>query len=229
MDTYRTEDEQVEAIKRWWKTNGSGTLGAIAVAVALYFGWQGWQNHSLESAQAASSVYQELLDISEVMLTADGATKENFATAAHLVASLKTDYAGTSQEHYAVLINARMLAEQGDRDGAMAELRSLLAQQPELAVKLAASARLARLLIDANKLDEAMVLAQPADASSFTAVFAELRGDIYYIQGDIDKARAAYQEAVAGQSAQENPLLTIKLEGISPKGKTQTTEEAEES
>jgi len=34
VESYRTEEEQVEALKRWWKENGTGILVAILLAVA---------------------------------------------------------------------------------------------------------------------------------------------------------------------------------------------------
>ena len=42
-DSYRTEEEQVEALKAWWRENGKSTVVAIAMAVMGVFGWQGWQ------------------------------------------------------------------------------------------------------------------------------------------------------------------------------------------
>ena len=34
----RTEEEQVEALKRWWQENGKTLLLTLAVALALVFG-----------------------------------------------------------------------------------------------------------------------------------------------------------------------------------------------
>mgnify|MGYP000070699675 CR=1 FL=1 len=41
--TTGTEEEQIEAIKRWWKEKGLSTVFQVLVIAALYFGWQGWQ------------------------------------------------------------------------------------------------------------------------------------------------------------------------------------------
>ena len=43
MESYRTEEEQVEALRRWWNENGRSTLFVIVVVLAGTFGWQGWQ------------------------------------------------------------------------------------------------------------------------------------------------------------------------------------------
>ena len=51
MDAYRTDDEQVEALKRWWKENGTSTLLMVAVAVGGYFGWQAWDTRQVQQAE----------------------------------------------------------------------------------------------------------------------------------------------------------------------------------
>src|SRR5512135_990660 len=48
------EQEQVEALKAWWKANGTQTLIAIALAAAVglaVLGWKAW--HNKQNAKAA--------------------------------------------------------------------------------------------------------------------------------------------------------------------------------
>ena len=45
MEPYNTEEEQVEALRRWWDENGRSTIAAIVIALAAGFGWQAWQKH----------------------------------------------------------------------------------------------------------------------------------------------------------------------------------------
>ena len=37
MEQYRTEEEQVEALKKWWEENGRSTIVAVIVALGLGF------------------------------------------------------------------------------------------------------------------------------------------------------------------------------------------------
>ena len=64
MDAYRTEEEQVEAIKRWWSENGKGVIAAVVIGVLGSVGWQSWQDRQVSQAEAASGIYQELLALS---------------------------------------------------------------------------------------------------------------------------------------------------------------------
>ncbi len=40
MAELRTEEEQIEAIKRWWKENGVSLLIGAAIAAAGVFAWK---------------------------------------------------------------------------------------------------------------------------------------------------------------------------------------------
>ena len=40
MAEMRTEEETVQAIKDWWKKNGSSLLIGVGAALAIVFGWQ---------------------------------------------------------------------------------------------------------------------------------------------------------------------------------------------
>ena len=42
MAELRTEEEQLEAIKRWWKENGTSLIAGVAIAAAGVFGWNAW-------------------------------------------------------------------------------------------------------------------------------------------------------------------------------------------
>ena len=62
MADHITEEEQIEALKRWWDENGKQVVLAIVLTVGGYFGWQAWTDYVEEKTAAASLVYQEMLD-----------------------------------------------------------------------------------------------------------------------------------------------------------------------
>jgi predicted negative regulator of RcsB-dependent stress response len=99
----KTEEEQIEAITRWWKEKGLSTVFQVIAVAALYFGWQGWQNHQQQNAEAASVVYQQLLDVNAKI---EGQSSvDHFATAAYLVTTLKVDYEDLTYAQYAAMIS----------------------------------------------------------------------------------------------------------------------------
>ena len=61
MDVYQTEEEQIEAIKKWWQENGKAIVFGVVVGLSTIFGWRSWQTHVAQQAEAASGLYQQLL------------------------------------------------------------------------------------------------------------------------------------------------------------------------
>ena len=49
MADHITEEEQIEALKRWWDENGKQVVLAIVLTVGGYFGWQAYGPTTLKS------------------------------------------------------------------------------------------------------------------------------------------------------------------------------------
>jgi len=77
--------------------------------------------------------------------------------------------------------------------------------------------RLARVLVAQNKADAALKVLDAVQDKAYKASVSELRGDIYLVQKQTDKARAAYQDAVADSKGNVSPVLQMKLDDISSK------------
>jgi predicted negative regulator of RcsB-dependent stress response len=61
VEIYDTEEEQVEALKRWWKENGTSTIVGLALGIAIILGWNYWQGHKKDQTVQASAIYDQLL------------------------------------------------------------------------------------------------------------------------------------------------------------------------
>ena len=61
MEEYRTEEEQVEALRNWWKENGRSIIAAIIIALSASFAWQAWQSSQEDQQENASALYQAML------------------------------------------------------------------------------------------------------------------------------------------------------------------------
>ncbi|MEH6556509.1 MAG: tetratricopeptide repeat protein [Oceanicoccus sp.] len=227
-DSYRTEEEQVEALKSWWRENGKSTVVAIAIGVLGVFGWQGWQKQQQADQDTASAIYQNLLT------AANGdngsATLAQIATANHLADTLKADFTGTTYAYFAALYKAKFAVDDNDLESAAVELQWVLDNAETDELRTQARLRLAKVLLAQSKLDEAMKLIA-GENMGYDAAFSEVRGDILAAQGDSTAALAAYQQArdisatvLGGQS----PLLSLKiqqLENTGPSGEDQPADE----
>ncbi|MEO1898758.1 MAG: tetratricopeptide repeat protein, partial [Methylococcales bacterium] len=60
MEIYDTEEEQVAAIKRWWKANGITAIIGIIAGILVVTGMNYWQGQQKEKAIQVSSLFDEL-------------------------------------------------------------------------------------------------------------------------------------------------------------------------
>jgi predicted negative regulator of RcsB-dependent stress response len=208
-ESYRTEEEQVEALKNWWKESGRSILAWIVAAIIAVFGWQAWQKQQQSSQEAASAVYQNLLSAV--------ANKEDSVTAPHLAETLRNDFSGTAYSHFAALYQAQFAVEANDLAAAESHLDWVLEQSATAEVHIQATLRLARLKYAQEKYDEALLLLE-TDPQGFAASYEEVKGDILRAQGNLQEAMAAYLKAQSlGLSQQvpvKNSVLLIKLQQL---------------
>ena len=65
MADYETDDEKVEAIKKWWKDNGVSVVAGVAIGLAAVYGWRAWVQHREGVGQQASAAFEQLLVAAE--------------------------------------------------------------------------------------------------------------------------------------------------------------------
>lgn len=222
MEQYRSEDEQVEALRRWWDENGRSTLAAIIIALAVGFGWQAWQRHAQGQREAASEIYQAMLQ--NLGGTQVGATQ--LSTGVKLGEQLKADYRGSTYAQFAALHLARLAVEKGDLTDAEAQLRWVLGKASSGGdTAHITQLRLARVLAARGEPERALDILEQSDAGVYQASYAMARGDVLLQQGRADEARNAYTQALllASNGRQEEvnmPALQAKLQHLSPEAPT---------
>lgn len=201
MSTHLSEEEQVEALKRWWKENGKSIIGGAVVGLALVGGWQGWQQYTQRQAEQAASLYNEFSATARA-----GKAEQAMAQAK----GLQQQFGDSVYAVYATLALAKQAYANGQPEAAREHLQWALEHASEPALAQVARLRLARLLLDQGELDAARSLVEAAPEDAYAGQFAELRGDLALAAGDKAAAGAAYQEALAAGSANAD-LVRLKL------------------
>ncbi len=211
MAELRTEEEQIQAIKDWWKKNGSSLLIGIGAALAIVFGWQAWQNHEAQQRTEAANQFANLLNA-----FGDQADETSGDTVAFVAKTLREDYTDSAYAVYGNLVLARQQLMDGEPEAAIDSLTWALDQTGEQqALALVVRSRLARAQFDAGEYDAALATIDgAADADSFAAIFSELRGDVLLAQGDRDGAREAYLAAREQSQQGRSGILEMKLSDL---------------
>lgn len=213
MSEIRTEEEQVQAIKNWWKENGKSLLLGIAGAAAITVGWQQWQSNQAAYAEAASISYLNYVDaVSGYMSSGDQAL---LTTAGTLADEIKAEYDDTVYAQYTALIQAKLDVEAGELDEAVSELEWIKAQEPSARLATVADLRLAKVHFAAGDLDAALSTLASVKGQGFDELAYELEGDVLVAQGKLALARDAYEQAqAAGTAGASRGLLGLKLSDL---------------
>ena len=207
MSDYKTDEEQAEALKKWWKENGKFIIAGVVIGLSAIFGFRGYNNHVAQEAEAASILYQQMLVASR------SNDSENVGVYANRIIE---GYESSSYATFAKLMLAKLAAETNDLDLAETHLRWVLDNNSQAEYKHVARLRLARVLIAADKLDMATKTLDVSEAGKFFARYEELRGDIFVKQEKLTEARLAYQKALANTTVAEaeQSILQMKLDDI---------------
>lgn len=210
MSEVKTEEEQIEAFKAWWKKNGTSLVLAVAVGVGGYFGFQAWQTSQANHLAEASSLYQNLTEAAS-----DLDKEENQKTVRFIAQQLADDFDDTGYAMFSQLFVARIDAQAGNYDAAVNALSNVVEQSEDASFDAVANIRIARLQAEQEQYDAALATLNAVQQSEFAGQVEELRGDILLAQGKRDEAREAYESASAamGEGAQ-HPLLEIKLKDL---------------
>lgn len=215
-DGYNTEEEQLDALKKWWQENGKSMVLTLVVVLAAIFGWQGWQTQKSAEIEAGSIMYQSLL----VTVSANNGqlSPAQQSTAEHLADTLKADFPDSSYATFAALFKAQFAVNSNKLDLAAEELNWALARDLDRELQLQTSLRLARVYSAQSKYDEALALLA-VDAGVYTPAYEEVKGDIYKAQGKLDQALLAYQKAedlsLQAEQPVPNGVLSLKLKHLS--------------
>lgn len=221
MDSLRTEEEQVAALKQFWKDYGSAILLGVVLSLGGVYGWKAWKGHQVEQAQLSSGIYQEMLDLT-LNSAGQPLSKEQQASFDNLLETLKADYSDTVYMQLSALLKAGKAVEADQLDIAHDELEWVLLQKPGQEIDIIARLRLARVFLampgelQANATKALELLNQIDQYGSFKASYEDVRGDVLLALGRRDEARDAYQLSVdiAKEAGKSRPLVSLKLDDL---------------
>ena len=117
MDTLRTEEQQIDAIKQWWKENGSSIVTGVVLGLAVLFGGKAWFAYQERNAQSASNIYAFMMNALQSGDTLNAGEKAGM---------LLADYGNTPYASLGALALARTRLEEGQLDAARAQLQWVL-------------------------------------------------------------------------------------------------------
>jgi predicted negative regulator of RcsB-dependent stress response len=201
------EQEQVDALKSWWKENGKWVLGAVTVALLGFAGMQFWKSHQTQQAGEAAKLYVEV----EKQVMSNDPKRVNDAAAALIDKFGSSAYAPRAQ---LLAVQANLQAKDVAR--AKTQLQWVIEHASESGLQDTARLKLASILLDEKNFDEALKQLNATHPEAFTGLYADLKGDVLSAQGKTEEARAAYKQALEKIDAKSmyRNLVQLKLDGL---------------
>ena len=202
-EEYLTDDEQLEAVKRMFKEYAPWIVGGLVLGLGGWYGFQFYRSHQNERALQAAAQFEQMT----VAMQADDRNKSRA-----IADGLVKDFPSSPYADQAQLAIARMSVEDGHSADAVAPLTQVMDNSKDAELKQIARLRLARVLIDQGKPDDAIKLLAEGTPGSFAGRYHEVHGDALYAKKDVAGAIAEYNAALsAGDGGADSALLELKL------------------
>ena len=193
------EQEQLENVKAWWAQHGrlvSNIISVILIVISLYFGYKWWNNYKEEKAYALVTQLNAAIDA------------KNSAEILKVALDLKEHYPNSTHTVVAILRSAQILPAKNSTD-VIDLLKFAANNSKQKEYTILANYRLASILIDNKKFDEAIeLMTKPIkDNPSWQGLFADRAADAYAAKGDKQKAKALYEQALKSAQETQNKAL----------------------
>ena len=201
MEQYETEEQQVEAIKRFWKENGLALIIGAFLGLGGLLGWRYYNDSQIAAKEQASFAYEKA---SEELVKGE----TGFSQAKTFI----DDHSGTGYAMLMSLEMAQQAIERKDLTEAAKHLEFVASNAELSAVQSVAQLRLARIQIEQGAFELALASADKVTDPAFKGQSQEIKGDVYQAQQLFDKARAAYSAAL--ETNGRDQVLKMKLDNL---------------
>ena len=200
------EQEQIDALKAFWAKYGNLITWTVTLILAAFAGYNFWLKHERDLASQASTLYGELQS---------AATAGDAKRAAQILGDMKAKAPKTTYTQLGALLTAKTQSDKGDAVNASANLQ-WVADNGNDENAAVAHLRLAGLLADAKKYDDALKQLALVKPAAFVALVSDRRGDIELARGQKDAATKAYKVAYDALPAttQYRILVDAKLTAL---------------
>ena len=207
VDVYKTEEEQVQAIKQWWKENSVSLIAGIVIGAVVLAGYKYWTESKQNQAQQASVIYSQILSSS------NDKTKNT--------ETLKADYSGTPYAALATLLLAKDNVNANEIEKAISQLKWVVDNSNDEGIQHLAQQRLARVYLSQNNIESAEALIKGVTANGFVAGYNEIRGDINLAKKLPVQAKENYRLALSSlvQGDQRYDIIKMKLDDLTQASK----------
>ena len=233
MTSHYDDEAQVEEVRRWLKENWFALAAGLALGFAVIFGQKAWVAHRDVQRMTASQLFEDLNTALEQHRS--GPDVDNMGK--RLIGEFAdTPYAADAQLALAqaAVADGRLFEAQGrlqwviDYESKRSVGDWLARWLPSQVIGMSrdpalgdlARLRLARVLWEMGKSEDALALTRTTHDPAFDGLYLELRGDVLLSKGDRGGAKSAFQDALqaSAEDASNRRGLQEKIQSLADAG-----------
>lgn len=205
MEVYTNENDQVDAVKRFFVDNGVALVVGLVIGIGAIFGWNYWQSHKTNVLQESAQKFENI------------SAQLHSGSAQGIEAAQK--FAADTNDVYSAMIGleiAQVSVDKGELANAEKALTDALTKAKTEDMQDLINLRLARVQLAQGNADAALSSIANIKAKSWQAAAQDIRGDALLHKGDNAGAKAAYTQGLESEGSQSlRSLLTLKLNNVS--------------
>ena len=184
------EQEDFDVFKTWWMSWGRWLALSLVLVSGVYLAWSAKEAYLNAQERKASVLF---------LSVEDAADKAAFDVAKKFVMQLKTEYPKSAYATRASFLLTDIAVQTKQKPDVIKEnLQWIIDNSKEDLAVAAANLRLSHILLDAKEYDLALAKLGGVVLASFTALYADTKGDILYAKGDKKGAQQAFDAALLG-------------------------------
>ena len=180
------DNEQNEKLRDIWINYKNFILIGLGLLLAVYFGFTFLANQETKRNEIASQLYQEILiekieNLENIQLKTNSLKKDH----------LDTPYAGRASLHL-----GQLLGKSNKHEESINELKWASDKAKEVSIQSLARYTLATTYIAMKDYKNAKMAAESIASNGFNALKMDLMGDIYLLEGNVDRAKESFTIAL---------------------------------
>jgi predicted negative regulator of RcsB-dependent stress response len=199
VSDYLSDEEQLARLRSWWQDHGVALLVGVVLVIGGVVGWRWYQSDVASRIVAASDLYVDFL-------SADGDARDALGR------QIIDQGEGTAYPAFVLMAQADEAVADGDAATAEPLLRQAVTVASGDALADTARLRLARVLFELERTDEALGELGAVRGDGYLALAAELKGDIHLFRGERALAHQSFVTAQSYLAADDQrPVLEMKI------------------
>jgi predicted negative regulator of RcsB-dependent stress response len=204
VEVYNNENEQVDALRRFFANNGKALAVGVIIGIGALAGWRYWAGHQVSNSAEISANYQKVTQAMQ------GDRPQTLEAVAKFASENNNTYGAL-----AALDLAKQYVDQQQLDQAATQLQTGLKATKDENLQAVLNLRLARVQLQQKQAEAALKTLDAVKGEGWSAIIADIRGEALLSKGDKQGARDAWSKGIASDASPAlKQMMQMKMNNL---------------